>query len=151
MGKVSSLTHFSLEHKCEDYSFLDQVVAGFKQALDSILTDSIKALEFDTSLDEPDVVTSSVSSGFLHLVSTVSDTSKPKLALSIRSNKLWCQARVLLSLVSLATKMLAFKFIHYFSNHPTTFGFWSSTPPDNITLNPSSGKADQSSRISYWH
>ena len=41
-GKVSSLNHFPLKPGCEDYSFLDQVVANFEQGLDSILTDSIK-------------------------------------------------------------------------------------------------------------
>ena len=82
-GKVSSLTHFPLEPECEDYAFLDQVVADFEQGLDSILTDSLKTLELDTSLDEPDIITSSVSSGFLHLVSTLSDNSKPQLVPSI--------------------------------------------------------------------
>ena len=32
-GKVSSLTHFPLEPGCEDYAFLDQAVADFKQGL----------------------------------------------------------------------------------------------------------------------
>ena len=32
--------------------------------------------------------------------------------------------------------MLALKLIQYFSNHLATFGFWSSSAPDNITLNP---------------
>ena len=41
MGMMSSLTHFSLEPGCEDYSFLDQAVADFEQGLDSILTASI--------------------------------------------------------------------------------------------------------------
>ena len=50
-GKVSSLTHFPPELWYEDYSFLDQAVADFEQGLDSILTDSIKTLELDTSLD----------------------------------------------------------------------------------------------------
>ena len=49
-GKVSSLTHFPLEPGCEDYAFLDQVVADFNQGLDSILTDSLETLELDTSL-----------------------------------------------------------------------------------------------------
>ena len=112
--------------------------------MDFILTDSIKTPELDTSLDEPDVIISSVSSGFLHLVRTVSDTSKPQFAPSIRSHKLWCQARVILSSVSLVTKMLESKLICYFSNHPAAFGFWSSMPPDNITLNPANTEADQS-------
>ena len=42
-----------------------QALADFEQGLHSILTDSLKTLELDTSLDEPDVITSSVSSGFL--------------------------------------------------------------------------------------
>ena len=41
-GKVTSLTHFLLEPGCEDYAFLDQAVADFKQGLDSIFTDSLK-------------------------------------------------------------------------------------------------------------
>ena len=95
-----------------------------EQGLDSILTDSLKTLELDTSLEEPDAITSSsVSSGFLHLVSTLSENSKLQLAPSICTHKLWCQARVLLAPVSLATKMSASKLMHYFSSHPPTFGF----------------------------
>ena len=60
---VSSLTHFPLEPGCEDYSFQDQVVADFEQGLDSILTNSLKTRELDTSLDEPDTITSPVSLG----------------------------------------------------------------------------------------
>ena len=67
-GKVSSLIHFPLEPGCEDYAFLDQAVADFEQGLDSILTDSLETPELDTSLEEPDAITSSVSSGFLHSV-----------------------------------------------------------------------------------
>ena len=123
--------------------FLDQAVADFKQGLDSILTDSLETPELDTSLDEPDVITSSVS-GFLHLVHTLSDNSKPQLALSICTHKLWCHARALLAPVSLATKMSASKLICYFSSHPSAFGFQASTPPDNITLNSGNRKVDQS-------
>ena len=104
-GKVSSLSHFPLEPGCEDYSFLDQTMADFEQGLDSILSDSLETPELDMSSDEPDAVTSSVSSGFLLLVNTVSDISKPQLAPIIRSHKLWCQARALLAPVSLAAKM----------------------------------------------
>ena len=46
--------------------------------------------------------------------------------------------------MSLATKMSASKLIHYFSSHPAAFGFWASTPTDNITLNSANRKADQS-------
>ena len=110
----------------------------------SILTDLLETLELDTSLEEPDAVTSSVSSGFLHLVSTLSDNSKPQLALSIHTHKLWCQARILLAPVSPATKMSATKLIHFFSSHPDAFGFWASIPPDNISLNSANRKVDQS-------
>ena len=143
-GRVSSLTHFPLEPGCEDYSFLDLAVNDFEQGLDSILTDSLETPELDTSLDEPDAITSSIPFGFLHLVSTLSDTSKPQLAPSIRSHKLWCQARDLLAPVPLATKMSTSKLICYFSNHPAAFRFQSLTPPDNITLSSANRKADQS-------
>ena len=141
---MSSLTHFPLEPGCEDYSFLDQTVADFERGLDSIHTDSIKTPEFDRSLDEPDAITSPVPSVLLHLVRTISDNCKLQLAPSIRSYKLWCQARALLAPVPLITKMLASKFICYFSTHPEAFEFWSCTPPDNITLTPANRKADQS-------
>ena len=144
-GKVSSLTHFPLEPGCKDYAFFDQAVADFEQGLDSILTDSLETLELDISLEQPDAITSSsFSSWFLHLVSTLSDNSKLQLAPSIHTHKLWFQARALLAPVSLATKMLASKLICYFSSHPGAFGFWASTPPDNISLNSANRKADQS-------
>ena len=142
-GKVSSLTHFPLEPVCEDYSFLDQTVDDFELGLDSNLTDSIETPELDMSLDEPDAITSSVSFGFLHSVSTLSDNSKLQPAPSIRSHKLWCQARPLLAPVSLGTKMSTSKLIHYFSSHSASFRFQSSTPPDNITLSSANRKADQ--------
>ena len=104
---MSSLNHFLLEPECEDYSFLDQAVAGFEQDLDSILTDSIEILELDTYLDEPDAITSLVSSGFLCSVSAVSDTSELHLACSISSHKLWCQAKAVLSPMPLATKIFS--------------------------------------------
>ena len=84
------------------------------------------------------------SSGFLHLVSTLSDNSKLQLPPSIHTHKLWCQARDLLAPVSLATKMSASKLICYFSSHPAAFAFWASTTPDNISLNSANQKVDQS-------
>ena len=39
--------------------------------------------------------------------------------------------------------------VHYFSSHLTAFGFWASSPPDNITLNPANKKTDQS--LSEFH
>ena len=95
-------------------------------------------------MDEADVITSSVSSGFLYSVSTISDTYKLHFAPSIRTYKLWCQARALLAPVPLATKMSASKLIIYFSSHPAAFGFQSSAQPDKITLTPANRNADQS-------
>ena len=83
-----------------------------------------------------------LSSGFLHFVTTISDHSRPQLFPGIRSDKLWCQARALLLLVPLVGKMSAFKLICYFSHHPAPFGFWVSLPPDNLTLNPAYKKTD---------
>ena len=143
-GKASLLYHFPLEPGCEDYSFLDQAVAEFEQDLDPILTDSIETQELDTSLDENYAIMPSVSSGFLCSVSTISNNSKLQLAHSIRSHKLWCHARAPLVPVSLANKMPTSKLVHYFSNHPAAFWFWSSTLPDNSTLTPANRKADQS-------
>ena len=60
--------------------------------------DSIDALELDASFDEADGVLSSVSSGFLCLVNTISDNSRLQLASSIKSCKLWCQAGICFSL-----------------------------------------------------
>ena len=140
-----AINHFPLEPGCEDYTFLGQAVADFKQGLESILTDSLETSALDTSLEEPDTITSpSVSSGFLHSVSTLSDNSKLQLAPSICTCKLWCEARALLVPVSLATKMSASKLVHYFSSHPAAFGFQASTPADNISLNSANMKADQS-------
>ena len=144
IGKVSSLMHFPLELGCEDYSFPDQTMADFEQGLDSIFTDSLETPKLDASLDEPDAIPFLVSSGFLHLISTLSDNSILQLAPSIRSHKLWCQARALLAPVPLATKMSASKLICYFSSHPAAFRFQSSSPPDNITLTSASRKANQS-------
>ena len=111
--------------------------------MDSIIIDSIKTKELDTSLDEPGAITSSVSSGSLHPVSTISDNSKPQLGPSIRYHKLRCQARALLAPVPLATKMSTSKLIYYFSSHSIAFEFQASPPPDNIILTPANKRAVQ--------
>ena len=73
--------------------FLDHVVTDFVYGLDSIVTNSIESLEPDTSFDEPDVIPSSVSSGFF----TISITSDNyKLQLPLASNFINCSARLLL-------------------------------------------------------
>ena len=84
-------------------------------------------------------------------LSTISDTFKLQLTPSIRSCKLWCQARVLLVPLPLATKMSVSKLICYFSSYPAAFGFWSSTPLDNITLTSANRNADHSIGISDWY
>ena len=75
---------------------------------DSILTDPLETPELDTSLEEPDAITSSsVSSGFLFSVNTLSDNSKLQLAPSNVFINCGAMARALLAPVSLATKMSA--------------------------------------------
>ena len=59
----------------------------------------------DSSFGEADAMPSSVSSNFLHLVHTISDTSRPQIAPSISSHKLWCQTRALLLSVPQAGKI----------------------------------------------
>ena len=109
----------------------------------SLLTDSIKTPELNTSFDEPDVITSSVSSEFLHSV----------LFLILLNHSLFLASdlinygvllRVPLSPVSLVTKKSISRLIQYISSHPAAFGFWSSIPPHNITLNPVNRKTDHS-------
>ena len=125
--------------------FWIRLLLTLNRAWTPIFTDSLETLELDTSLDKPGAVTSSsVSSGFLISVSTLSDHSKLQLTPSIQTGKLCCQGRALLAPVSLATKMLASKLIHYFCSHPAAFGFWASTPADNISLNSAKRKAYQS-------
>ena len=134
-----------MEPWCEDYAFLDQAVADFEQGLDSILTDSLKTLELDTPW---------MNLMLLHLLQSLLGFSTQLVPfLIILSNSLLlafklvnCGARLGLFLgpVSLATKMSASKLIPYFSSHPAAFGFWASTPPDNISLNSANRKADQS-------
>ena len=144
MGKVSSLTHCPLEPGCENYSFLDQGMADFEQGVNSILTNSVETLGLDASLKKPDIVLLLVSSGFLHSIITISYTSKPQLASSIKSHWFWCLARALLIPVPMADKMSASTLIWYFSSHPAVFGFQSSLPPDIISLNPANRKTYQS-------
>ena len=92
-------------------------MAGLDHGLDSILTNSIDTPELDVSFDGADATPSSVSSGFLCLVCTVSDTSQLQLAPSFKSCKLFLP-------VIQAGKMSASKYIHYISGHPTEFKFW---------------------------
>ena len=56
---------------------------------------AVKTPELEASLDEPDVMTSPVPSGFLCSIGTLSDNSKLQLVHWMKSHKLRCQARVL--------------------------------------------------------
>ena len=81
---MSNIPHFILEPGCEDQSFLEQAVADIGHGLDSILTDPVNPPEPKVLFDEADAVPSSVSSGFLCLVSTHSDNSRLQLASSVK-------------------------------------------------------------------
>ena len=96
-GKVSTLTHFSLKEGCKDYTFLDQALTGFEHGLDSVPTGTINTSELDVSFDEADTIPSSVSSWFLCSISNISDHSRPHLAPSMNSCKLWCQIKAPIS------------------------------------------------------
>ena len=76
MGKVSTLTHLPLELGCEDYSFFDQTVNNSEHGLDSILMDSVNTTELYASFHEANDLPSSVSPGFLCLVSAIFDNSR---------------------------------------------------------------------------
>ena len=65
----------------------------FENGLDFILMDTVNTLELAASFDESE--SSPVSSGFLCLVSIGSYNSIMQLASSIKSCKIWCQARAL--------------------------------------------------------
>ena len=97
MDKVPILTNFPLEPGC------------------GLLTGSTDTPELDASFDEIDAMPSSVSSGFLYMVSIICHTLRLQLAPSIESCKLLCQARILLLLMSQAGEMEASKLICYFS------------------------------------
>ena len=81
------LSHFPLEPGCEDYFFLDMAVEDFMHGHDSILMESTDITELDASFDEDNGMPSSVSLGFLCLVSTISDNSRMQLASSIKSHE----------------------------------------------------------------
>ena len=66
----------------------------------------------------------------------ISDNSKAQLAPNIKSHKLWYQARVLLLHVPVAGNISTCQLICYFFSPPAAFGFWASSPLDNINLNP---------------
>ena len=73
--------------------FLDQAVADFEHVHYCILSNSTEPLELDWSLDEPDIILFSISSGLQCSVSIISEW---QLVPHIKSHKLWCQASMLL-------------------------------------------------------
>ena len=92
MGQVSTPIHFPLEPGCEDCFLFDQAVNDLEHHLNSILRDTFDTPELDATFDEADALPSSVSSGLLCLVSTISGISRLQFASSIKFHKLWCQA-----------------------------------------------------------
>ena len=59
MGKVSTLTHFPLEARCENFLFLlYQAVVHFEHGLNSNLAYSIETPEMDASFDKPVIMAS---------------------------------------------------------------------------------------------
>ena len=140
-GKMWTLAHFPLRLACEDYVDLDQTVEDFEHGVDSNSTDFFNPLLLNASSKELDVITSSVSSVFLNYNSTLSDSSKLHLATRVKSNILWCQASVLLSL---AGRTSSSKLIYYFSSHLAVFGFWAAILLDKIALNCANKRSDQS-------
>ena len=98
----------------------------------------------ECTLDEADAITSSVSSNFLHLVNTVSDTTRLQLVPSIKSLKVWFQVTALPLPFLQEGKMSGSKFIHYFSGYPAVFAFCASLPPDDISQNPTNKRIDHS-------
>ena len=119
--KMSTLTQFPLEPRCEDYYFLDQALKDFEHGLDSVIRDHIDTPELDASFHEADAMPSSSSSGLLCSVNANSDNSRPQPAPSIKSHKLWFQVMALYLPVPQAGKMLSSKLIHYFSSHVVAF------------------------------
>ena len=103
---------------------MDQAVENFEHGLDSILTDSVETLKLVVSFDESDTGPSSVSSGSLCSVRTISDGSKLQLIPSIKSHKLWCQVRELPLPLPQAGKMSASKLICYISSSVWIPGFF---------------------------
>ena len=94
---------------------MDQAVEDFEVGLVSALTDAVDRPELDASFDGVDAMPSSVSLGLLCLVSIASHNSILQLAPSIKSHKLWCQARALLLPVPQAGQMSASRLIYYFA------------------------------------
>ena len=124
---MSTLTIFPLEPGSEDYSFLDWAVKDFKCGLDSVLTDSVVTPDLEVSFKDADAMPSSVSSGFLCLVSTHSDNS------SIKCCTLWCQAGALLLPAPQVDKISAYELILHISCHLGAFGIQASLPPNSNT------------------
>ena len=105
---------------------------------------TLNTSEGSASFVEAGVMSSSDSSGFIFLDSTISDKSRPQLP-SMKSHKLWCKTRALLLPVVQAGKMAASYFDSLLFLPSSCIGFWVYLPPYNITLSPANKRTDQSS------
>ena len=123
IGKVSALTCFSLEVGCEDHSTLHRKLKNSSMVM--ILSSQTHATlsELDASCDEASAMASSVCSGCLCSVNTISYNPLLQPAPSIKYQKSYCQARALLLPVPYADKISAAILIHYFSSCTTALDF----------------------------
>ena len=93
ISRVSILTCFPLEPCCDNNSFLDQAVEDMSMVLILSSWTLSTYQNWLHPLRRLILYHSSICSGFLCLVSTVSDTCRPQLLTS--NHKLWCLARAL--------------------------------------------------------
>ena len=92
MGKVLTLNHFPLKAGCENYPFWTRLLKTLSMVL--ILSSETLLTYWNRMHPLMRLMLYILqSSGFLCLVSTISDNSRLQLAPSIKSCKLWCQAR----------------------------------------------------------
>ena len=148
---MSLLTHFPLKPGCNDYSFLDQEVEDFEHGHDSILIDYVNTPELDASFDEDHSMASSVPSGFLHFISTISDHLDYSLFLASNVINYDAMLEHYFCLYSRQEKCQLLKQFIIFSviQKHLYFGMFS---PTNITLNPANEKIDlESFLFSDWH
>ena len=119
-----TIAYLPLEQEFKDYSGLDQAVADFEFGLNSILTDSVKTVDLDASIDEHDTMpSSSVSSGFLCLVYTLLIIIKCSLILTLIHINCGARLGCYYCLYSLVGKISDSKLICYFFSHSTIIWF----------------------------
>ena len=142
--KVSTLIHFPLEPGSFWMSTLKT-----EQGLDSVLTDSIDTPELDASFDEADAMPSSVPSGFLCSVNTVSDNCRLQLVPASHLVNFGARLGLYFCLHHRQVKCqplswcITFPFIHQHLESGVLCHLI-------LSLYPASKKIDQS-RLSEWH